>query len=232
MSWTPASPGARESMDLWVVRPTKVGTAPAVIVLQELWGVNSHIRDVARRVSDIGFVAVAPDLFHRSAKRFEGSYDDMTPSLEHARRMTPGELTMDLRAVEAWLAADPQVDERRVAAWGFCMGGRVALRANILLPLRGAVSFYGGTSDAIQADIAGSHGALLLAWGGRDPHLPGTMRRALVGALSEAKKTYVDLEFGDADHGFFCEERSSYHPASARQAWAITRAFLDDCLRA
>jgi carboxymethylenebutenolidase len=56
------------------------------------------------------------------------------------------------------------------------------------------------------------------------------MRRSLVGALLEAKKTYVDLEFGDAGHGFFCDERSSYHPASARQAWAITRAFLDDCL--
>jgi carboxymethylenebutenolidase len=229
MSWTPTIPGTEDAMDLWVERPTQE-RAPAVIVLQELCGVNSHIRDVARRVAGLGFLAVAPDLFHRSAKRFEGSYDDMAPSLEQAQQMTPAGLVADLRAVEGWLAADAQVDESRVAAWGFCMGGRVALRANIVLPLRGAVSFYGGTSDAVQGDLASSHGPLLLAWGGRDLHIASAMRRSLVGALLEAKKTYVDLEFGDAGHGFFCDERSSYHPASARQAWAITRAFLDDCL--
>jgi carboxymethylenebutenolidase len=229
MSWAPASRSVEDAMDLWIERPTRE-RAPAVIVLQEVCGVNSHIREVARRVAGLGFVAVAPDLFHRSAKHFEGCYDDMGPSIGHAQQMTPPRLVADLRAALAWLAADAQVDERRVAAWGFCMGGRVALRANIVLPLRGAVSFYGGTSDAIQADLTSSHGPLLLAWGGRDSHISSAHRRSLVGALSEAKKAYVDLEFGDAGHGFFCDERSSYHPASARQAWAITRAFLGDCL--
>jgi carboxymethylenebutenolidase len=230
MSWTSIPVGDKDSMDLWVQRPP-APQAPVVLVLQEICGVNSHLRDVARRVADIGYLAVAPDLFHRTAKRFEGAHDDLAPSVVHARQMTPDGLVDDLRAVHAWIVGDVQADEQRIAAWGFCMGGRVALRANIVLPLRGAASFYGGVSDVLLAESAKHHGPLLLAWGGRDSHASVAMRRSLVEALAAANKAYVDVEFSDAEHGFFCDERESYHAASANIAWAMIKTFLRDRLR-
>jgi carboxymethylenebutenolidase len=145
--------------------------------------------------------------------------------------MTPQGLVTDLIALRAWLVSDAQADEQRTAAWGFCMGGRVALRANIVLPLRAAASFYGGASDELLADTPKHSGPLLLAWGGRDAHASPAMRRALVEALTASKKAYVDVEFSEAEHGFFCDERASYHEPSARVAWAMMQGFLEERLR-
>jgi carboxymethylenebutenolidase len=230
MSWTSIPVGDGDAMDLWVERPAGK-RAPVVLVLQEICGVNAHLRDVARRVAGIGYLAVAPDLFHRTAKRFEGAYEDLVVSVAHAKQMTPEGLVDDLRAIHAWLVRDAQADERYVAAWGFCMGGRVALRANIVLPLRAVASFYGGVSDVLLAESPKHHGPLLLAWAGRDPHASAAMRRSLVESLAAANKAYVDVEFSDAEHGFFCDERASYHAASARIAWAMIQTFFEDRLR-
>jgi carboxymethylenebutenolidase len=229
MSWNSVTASDGSIMDLWVERPA-APTAAAVLVIQEVAGVNSHIRNVARRVAELGYVAVAPDLYHRTATHFEGTYDDLAPSVAHAKQMIPANLAADLHAAYQWLVSDEQADDGRVAAWGFCMGGRVALRANMLLPLRGAVSFYGGASPEILADVARSHGPVLLAWGGRDPHIAYETRRSLVEALAAAKKPYTDVEFSEAEHGFFCDERASYHVSSARQAWALTQVFFEERL--
>ena len=229
MSWISVTSGDGTVMDLWVERPA-AATASVVLVIQEVTGVNSHIRNVARRVAELGYVAVAPDLYHRTVTHFEGSYDDLAPAVAHAKAMVPANLVADLHAVYQWVVNDAQADDGRVVAWGFCMGGRVALRANMLLPLRGAVSFYGGASPELLADVGRSHGPILLAWGGRDAHITYETRRSLVEALAKARKSYVDVEFSEAEHGFFCDERASYHVPSARQAWALTQTFFEDRL--
>jgi len=230
MTWTTFPVGSSAKMDLYVERPG-APKAPAVIVLQEIFGVNAHIRDVAKRVAALGYVAVAPDLFHRSQARFEGRYEDFASSRALAQKTTPDELEADLRATHEWLQQDAQVDGQRVAAWGFCMGGRVALRAAVLLPLRAAVSFYGGVADTMWSQLSQISGPVLLAWGGLDSHLGPAVRRKLADALAEAKKTYVDVVFSDAEHGFFCDHRASYNEKAATVAWATTSAFLAAHLR-
>jgi len=231
MTWTSVSVADASTLDAWIEHPT-AARAPAVIVLQELAGVNAFIREVARRVAALGYVAIAPDLFHRSARRFEGDYGDPAAGLAHARALTPAGVAADLEATHAWLAADPRSDATRVAAWGFCMGGRVAHRANLVLPLAAAVSFYGSWPTEPD-DVARLRAPMLLAWGGRDPHLAPAARRAFVDALAAADKPYVDVVFGEADHGFCCEHHpAAYHAASARIAWALAATFLAEHLGA
>jgi carboxymethylenebutenolidase len=226
MTWTAIPVTEGTELEIWLERPAPPPSA-AVIVLHELGGVNAHIRDVTRRIADAGYVAVAPDLFHRSARRFEGPDDDPAPGLAHARALVPEGVVADLRAVHEWLATD------RVAVWGFCMGGRIAHRANVALPLRASIAFYGGglPDTPLRGELDQLHGATLLVWGGRDPHVTAAQRRELADAIAAAGRPYVDAVFGDADHGFFCDTRAAYHAPSAHQAWALACAFLEEHLR-
>jgi carboxymethylenebutenolidase len=220
--------GDGSRMALYVARPAEAKAAPVVIVLQEAFGLNGHIRDIADRCAREGYVAVAPELFHRSAEHgFEGSYDNFEAVMQHYQAVTDSGLEADLKATLQWLRADAQSDAGRVAALGFCMGGRAAFVANAVLPLGAAVAFYGGgIAPGSLSHAEQQHGPLLLVWGGLDTMIDLQQRRAVGDALRAAQKTFVELEYSDADHGFFCDQRASYHPLAATEAWALTVAFL------
>lgn len=215
-------------MSACVARPEQAGPHPALILLQEAFGVNHHIRNVAERFGAEGYIAIAPELFHRTAPPgFEGSYTDFAAVLPHVQAVTPETSELDLRAAYDWLHSNPQVRPNEISSVGFCMGGRASFLANSILPLRAAVSFYGGGIAPGLLDRASKQQApLLLIWGGLDKHITSEHRKAVTDALAAHQKTYVNVEFARADHGFFCDERASYEPHSARQAWALTLEFL------
>jgi carboxymethylenebutenolidase len=103
----------------------------------------------------------------------------------------------------------------------------VSFIANSIVPLRGAVSFYGGgIAPGLLDRAAKLQAPSLFVWGGLDKHITPEHRKAVVDALSEQKKIFVNAEFSRADHGFFCDERAAYETNSARQAWALTLEFL------
>ena len=105
--------------------------------------------------------------------------------------------------------------------------------ANSGLPLQAAVSFYGGgIVPALLPRAAQMHGPTPFFWGGLDKHIPLEHVRSVVDAMKEAKKTYVNVEFSDADHAFFCDARASYKESAARQAWDLTLKFLSTYVRA
>jgi carboxymethylenebutenolidase len=107
------------------------------------------------------------------------------------------------------------------------MGARASFVANSVLPLRSAVSFYGGGIAPGLLDCAEKqHGPLLLFCGGLDKNITMEHRKATTDALTAAHKSYVNVAFAQANHGFFCDERASYHPDAARQSWALTLEFL------
>jgi carboxymethylenebutenolidase len=107
------------------------------------------------------------------------------------------------------------------------MGGKISFLSNSVLPLRAAISFYGGGIAQTLLDRAAKQAApILLMWGGLDKHITAEHRRAVTEALAVQKKNFVNVEFSQADHGFFCDERPSYNPAAARQAWALVLEFL------
>ncbi|HEY3697789.1 MAG TPA: dienelactone hydrolase family protein [Spongiibacteraceae bacterium] len=215
-------------LPLYIARPS-IPKAPCLIVLQEAFGLNGHIRNAAERFAREGYLVVAPELFHRTAPHgFAGDYNDMTSVMPHARATTTETLRADINSAWQWLHQDAQADTARIAAIGYCMGGYTAFLANSILPLRAAISYYGNIDPALSA---GQHGPLLLIWGGLDRHIDLTKRRAVSDALRNDGKSFVDVEFSNADHGFFCDERASYNENAAHEAWALTLAFLQQQLR-
>jgi carboxymethylenebutenolidase len=227
------------SMNAFLARPSGEGKHPGMLVFQEAFGVNAHIRDICQRMAAEGFVALAPELFHRSAPPgYEGSYDQMEAAIAQVRALTESGLEADIRAAHQALAADSAVDASRIVSIGFCMGGRVSFLADAVLPLRASISFYGGgiapsqMGPGMLGRATDLHAPILLFWGGRDKHIGVEQPRAVADALRAAGKTYINVEFSDADHGFFNDVRRSYHASSAAQAWALSQAFLKDRLRA
>lgn len=219
---------SRTKMQAYVARPASGGPHSALFVFQEAFGVNAHIRKVTERFAEQGYVAIAPELFHRTAPPgFEGSYNDFPSVMPHYQAVTVEAAEADARAAYEWLRRNSQVQPDQISAVGFCMGGRVSFVANSVLPLRSAVSFYGGGIAPGLLDRAEKqHGPLLLIWGGLDKNITAEHRKATTDALTAARKSYLNVEFSQANHGFFCDERASYHPDAARQSWALTMEFL------
>jgi carboxymethylenebutenolidase len=221
------------SMRLYVARPSGPAPKRGLLVMQEAFGVNSHIRDVTERFARESFLAVAPELFHRTAPGFEGRYDDFGSAMVHLKELKDPSLEVDFRAAYDWLRANEIGGNSPIAAVGFCMGGRVAFLAALTLPLECAVSFYGGgiapnpMNPGLLNRVNQLKAPVLLFWGGRDQHITSDQTRAVAEALRAAGKNFVNVEFSDADHGFFCDARPSYNPTAAAQAWPLTLAFLN-----
>jgi carboxymethylenebutenolidase len=215
-------------MAAYVARPERGGPHPGLLVFQEAFGVNHHIRNVSERFAAEGYVAIAPELFHRTAPPgFEGSYTDFPAVMPHARAVTTETAELDIRSAYEWLRSNAEVKADEISSVGFCMGGRASFIANSLVSLRGAVSFYGGgIAPGLLDRGVKLQAPSLFIWGGLDKHITAEHRNAVTEALNVQQKTYVNVEFSRADHGFFCDERAAYEPHSARQAWALTLEFL------
>lgn len=219
------------AMNAYVSRPTGSGSHSGMIVLQEALGVNAQIRGVADRYARLGFVAIAPELFHRARPGYEATKIVMDELMPLIRGLTPEGLVADVKAAHRWLTAEGGVSEDRIAAMGFCMGGRAAYLANSELPLAAAISYYGGSIAPALLDRATSiHAPHLFFWGGEDKSIPPEQHRAVVDALRAAGKKFVDVEFSDCDHGFFNEQSERYNESAARQSWALSVAFLEETM--
>lgn len=217
-----------KAMAVFAAWPKGAGKHPALLVLQEAFGVNEHIREVCRRLAREGYAAFAPDLYHRFSPGHEGSYTDVEPSLQLMRKMTLEGLQADLRAAHAAILAAPEVDPERVSAIGFCMGGRAAFVAAATVPLRAAVSYYGGRIPELLELAPKVSCPLLLHWGGQDKGIPPEQIAQVTAALRQNGKDFASAEWSFAGHGFNCDVRASYQPKAAAQAWALTLRFLAD----
>jgi len=228
------SAGDGTSLRAYVAHPAGRPRA-GLLVFQEAFGVNAHIRDVTQRFAREGYLAISPDLFHRTAPGFESGYTDMGPAFAQLRALTDPGLEADIGAAHAWLKSN---GESQIGATGYCMGGRTACLAALTVPLACSISYYGGGIAPSQfggglLDRLKDLGApMLFFWGGLDHHIPAESVHAVNHALRAAGKTYTNVEFSFADHGFFCDARASYHAQAAALAWPLTLAFLDTHLAA
>lgn len=228
----PVSDGT--TMPAYVARPQGGGSHPGLLVLQEAFGVNAHIRDVAERFARVGYTAIAPALFHRTDPRFKGSYTDFAAVMPHMQALTDDGQGMDMQAAYDWLKSEAGGVAATVGSIGYCVGGRASFLADALLPLQASVSYYGGGITAgpqpLLPDLLGRapdlRAPLLMFWGGKDQHIGAQGPRAVEDAVKAAGKPYAQVVFSEADHGFFCDARASYNPDAAAQSWALTLAFL------
>ena len=225
-TWVSVPVEGAPEMRMFVVRPAGEGPHRAIIVMQEAFGVNAHIRDVTGRFAREGFLAVAPELFHRTGTGVEGRYDAFAEMQPHFGALTTDGILADAKAAFRWVVSQGEVDAARVAVIGYCLGGRAAYLANSSLPLAAGVSYYAGGMPSVLDRAGGVHGPHTFFWGGKDRHITGEQKSAVADAFTNAGKPFTTVEFSQADHGFFCDQRGAYEPNAAREAWALTLAFL------
>jgi carboxymethylenebutenolidase len=205
----------------------------AVVVLQEAFGVNDHIEDVARRFVGAGYRAVAPHLFHRSGDPVldYGSIDKLMP---HLQGLSESGLLIDLDATLDHLAGEG-FGARSTGVVGFCMGGSVTVLASARRPLGAGVTFYGG---GVAQGRFGMPSLLELApllqtpwlglFGDDDAGIPVDQVEALAAAAATASVESEVVRYPGAGHGFHCDARpDAFHRTSAEDGWARTLGWFD-----
>ncbi|MFD2720770.1 dienelactone hydrolase family protein [Hymenobacter monticola] len=221
-------------MHAYAAFPDSTGPVPGILLLQEAFGVNHHIRSVADRLAAAGYAVVAPELFHRTAAPgLEIAYSDFnTVAMPHYSAITNEGLTADLQAAHGWLTTQPLVMADKIGSIGFCLGGKVSFLANAVLPLAAGVSYYGGGTHLLKDRADELHAPHLFFWGGLDAHIKKEHIAEVTDAVEAAGKPFINTVISYADHGFHCDERPSYHPQAAAEAWALTLAFFKEKLGA
>jgi len=206
-----------------------------IVVVQEAFGVNGHIEDVAGRLADEGWLAVAPHLFHRSGDPKLG-YEDFSQVMPHMKALRADDILADIDAALAHLVgAGVALD--RIGVIGFCMGGNVALVTAARRGVGAAVTFYGGGVAEgrfgfrpLIEEAAELRAPWLGLFGDLDQGIPvDDVERLRVAAASSGQPTEI-VRYPDAGHGFNCDRRASYHEASASDAWARALAWFDQYL--
>ncbi len=218
-------------MEAYESRPKNGGARPGIIVLMEAFGVNSHIKDVTERVAREGYVAIAPDLYHRESERLV-PYKDMGKAVEIMKRLQDPKVMDDVGAAIAHLKSQSYLKQGAIGVTGFCMGGRFTYltAAHHNKDIKAAVAFYGGGIPAGNPSPLDRTGEITcpitLFFGGKDPLIPQEHVDKINQTLNDQKKNFSLKLYPEATHGFFCNERESYHQESAKDAWEKTKSFF------
>jgi carboxymethylenebutenolidase len=202
---------------------------PVVLVVQEIFGVHEHIKDVCRRFAKQGYLAIAPEMYARQGD--VSKIADWKQIFAEVVSKVPDEQVMaDLDAAVAWAARSSNGDEQRVAVTGFCWGGRITwLYAAHNPRLKAGVAWYGrlkGERTPLQPKypidvVADLKAPVLGLYGGKDQGIPLADVEEMRSALAMAQKTDSKIVvFPDAPHGFLADYRPSYQPREAAEAWA------------
>lgn len=205
-----------ESMDAYLAEPEGAPKG-GVVVIQEIFGVNAHIRSVADRFADEGYVAIAPALFDPVEKGVETGYDQegMTKGVKMVAELGLLRPQQDVAIAAKWLADTYKV---KVGTVGYCWGGTVAMLAALRLGLPSS-SYYGSRDVPFLTEPAKAN--VIFHFGERDQSIP----REMVKKHRELKPE-MDTWVYPADHGFNCDARASYDEPSATIAWDRTLAFF------
>jgi carboxymethylenebutenolidase len=205
----------------WLAAPAGKARG-AVLVIQEIFGVNAHIRAVTDSYAAEGYVAIAPALFDRVRKGVELGYtpDTMKEGFGYVQQLQPEKTLLDLAACIAVVK-----HAGRVGVVGFCWGGKMAYVSACELPVACGVAYYGG---GIAKELSRTPKCpMLYHFGGKDAHIPASDVEQIRAADSRGT-FYI---YPEADHGFNCDMRASFNAAAAQLARQRTLAFLAQHLR-
>jgi len=205
-------------------------TYPAIVVLQEVFGVNPYVRSVVDRLASMGYVAIAPALFQRTAPGFEVGYSEAELILgrQHKDQTTAATLLCDIQATIAYLQTLEWVNlDQGIGCVGFCFGGHVAYLAATLPEITATASFYGagiptytpGGGEPTLSRTAAIHGTFYGFYGLEDPLIPIAHVDQIETALQQAQVNHKIFRYPEAGHGFCCDQRSDYRPEACEEAW-------------
>lgn len=198
----------------YVAQPGDALQHPGVIVIQEWWGLDAHIRDIAERFAREGFIALAPDLYHGA---FATEPDEARKLVMDLNRE---QAVKDLLGAVRHLQAMDAVAPKKLGCIGFCMGGSLTLAlAAATTDIAGAAPFYAGMQPG-RDQIARIEAELFCAFGADDEGIPIENVRKFEENLRETGRNAEVKVYDGAPHSFFNDTRPSYRPAAADDAWA------------
>ena len=208
------------------------GVGPGLVLWQEIFGVNAHIRAVAEQYALDGFVVLAPDAFWRQAPRVELGYEgsDMEQAFALMKGYGAADALADIQSAVAALRARPETAGRKLGSIGYCMGGRMAYLTAATAPIDAAVSYYGGGIQnqldrvpAIQCPVQFHYAEI-------DANIPlDAVERVRAAMAGKASELHI---YPGAHHGFNCWARGSYDASSAALAHGRSITFLAQALMA
>ena len=220
-------PVADGQMPAYRARPQQGERFPIVVVVQEIFGVHEHIKDVCRRLAKLGYLAVAPELYARQGD--VSQIADIKQIQEQVVSKVPDKQVLaDLDATFAWAAKTDKGDAKRQGITGFCWGGRIVwLYAAHSPNLRAGVAWYGRLTSAVTdntpkhpLDIAGSLKAPVLGlYGGADQGIPLETVEQMRARLKQAGGRSEIVVYPEAPHGFHADYRPSYRAEPAQDGW-------------
>jgi carboxymethylenebutenolidase len=208
-----------------LARPDDAASHPAVIVIQEWWGLDAHIKSIADRFAREGFVALAPDLYHG---QFATEPDEARKLVMNMNRE---QAIKDLLGAVKYVRSLPQVAPKKVGCIGFCMGGSMTLAlAAATSDVAAAAPFYAGSQPPAR-ELAKIEAEMFCAFGADDAGIPLENVRKFEAALKSTNRNAVVKVYEGAPHSFFNDTRDSYRPDAAKDAWERSLALFKRVLK-
>jgi carboxymethylenebutenolidase len=212
--------------------PNSGGPFPVVLVVEEIFGVHEHIKDICRRFAKLGYLAIAPELFSRQGdvSNIPNFQDIITKVVS---KVPDSQVMSDLDATVAYADKSGKGDISRLGITGFCWGGRIVWLYSAHQPkLKAGAAWYGRLVPGPQANplqpkqpidlVNNLHGAVIGFYGGQDQGIPVSSVEAMRAALKKAGKdqNFQLIVYPDTGHGFNADYRPSYKEDDAKDAWA------------
>lgn len=230
------------AIDAYLAQPTEKGTYPGIVVVQEIFGVNDHIREVTERIAKEGYVAIAPAIYQRQAPGFETGYtpEDIKIGRQYKVQTKANELKSDIQATIDYLKQQPSVNKQGFGCIGFCFGGHVVYLAATLDDIKATASFYGGgITNWSPGDGPPTidrtpeiQGTIYAFFGNEDASIPGEQIDQIEAALKNHQIAHRIFRYDGGEHGFFCDRRSSYNQEAATDAWKQVQHLFQTQLQA
>ena len=225
----------------YLAHPTGAQGLPLIVVIQEVFGVNAHIRDVTDRLASEGYVAIAPHIYHRQAPGFEVGYGsaDLALGREYKNGTQASELLQDIKGAIIYGHHHFGCPIAKVGCIGFCFGGHVAYLAATLPEIAATASFYGagistftpGEGSPTLNQTPQIQGAIYAFFGLQDPLISSDEIGQIEAALRQSGVEHRIYRYPQASHGFFCDHRDSYDAAATEDAWQQVKNLFRDTLR-
>ena len=227
------------NISAYLCRPKQEGHYPGVIILQEIFGLNLHIREVTEKVAEEGYIALAPALYQRQAPDFEAGYEEQDVAIgrKYKEQTKASELLSDISQAISFLKTSSQCQQNNVGVLGFCFGGHVAYLAATLPEVKATIIFYGagiptmtpGGGPPTLSRTKDIKGSIHCFFGAMDPLIP---KNHVDKIQEELKTNNVDFSVSlfPAGHGFFCNHRPDFDESSAQLAWEKVKTFFKNKL--
>ena len=222
-------------LDAHVAIP-QAGSGPGMLLIHEIFGVNDYVRDSARRLAELGYVVLAPDLFWRTQPGLELAHDDegLQQGFAAMQRLDVPQAVQDAIVALGALRALPEVAQAggHAGVLGFCLGGTIAFQVAAHGDPDTAVCYYGSGIPAALGDAASIDCPTIIHWGSEDPYTPADQFEAIAAMAADREGVEFHLHEG-AGHAFDNSFSARFHePRAAAAAWTLTTAFLERTLPA